>query len=85
METKSKCPFCGSDMEKCSETDVSCYKRTNKKCGYSFVRGSKMKSKEEILEEIESLKRSRETFVTQTVEWRMFNYAIIKLEWVLDE
>lgn len=42
-----------------------------------------MKTKEEILEEIESLKRSRETFVTQTMEWRMFNYAIAKLIWVV--
>ena len=30
------CIFCGSDMDKSIETDVVCYKCTNKKCIYSF-------------------------------------------------
>lgn len=44
-----------------------------------------MKTEKEILEEIESLKNSRGTFVTQTVEWKVFNYAIKKLGWVIEE
>ena len=43
-----------------------------------------MKNKQEILEEIESLKKSRDSFVTQTVEWKVFDIAIKKLEWVVE-
>lgn len=35
-ESIVKCVFCGSDMNKCSETDVVCYKCI--KCGYSFCK-----------------------------------------------
>ena len=44
-----------------------------------------MKTEKEIQDEIGSLNKSRGTFVTQTVEWKVFNYAIKKLEWVKEE
>lgn len=37
----------------------------------------------EIKEEIESLKKTRDSFVVETVEWKVFNYAIKKLKWVM--
>lgn len=43
-----------------------------------------MKTKQEIREETESLKKSRDSFVVETVEWKVFNYAIKKLEWVIE-
>ena len=44
-----------------------------------------IKRKKEILEEIESLKKSRDSFVVDTMEWNIFNYAIVKLEWVIEK
>lgn len=43
-----------------------------------------MKTEEEITDEIKSLKKSRDSFVVETTEWRMFSFAIIKLEWVIE-
>lgn len=42
-----------------------------------------MKTEKEIIEEIECLKGMRDIYVVQTSEWRKFNHAAIKLEWVL--
>ena len=43
-----------------------------------------MKYIKEIYEEIDSLKKSRDSFVTQTVEWKVFDFAIKELEWVIE-
>lgn len=43
-----------------------------------------MKTIKEILEEIESLKKSRDSFVVSTKEWEMFNFGIKELEWVIE-
>ena len=44
-----------------------------------------MKTEEEILEDIESLKKSRDVYVVGMVDWIKFNFAVKKLEWVLEE
>ena len=44
-----------------------------------------MKTRKEILEEIEILKKSRDSFVVSTMEWFMIDGDIKKLEWVLGE
>ena len=43
-----------------------------------------MKTKQEILEEIEILKKSRDGFVVDTMEWFLINVGIEKLEWVVE-
>lgn len=42
-----------------------------------------MKNKEEILEEIENLNKSRDSFVVETLEWKVYQFAISRLDWVL--
>lgn len=42
----------------------------------------KMKTEKEIREEIESLYKSRDSFVVNTKEWEMFNFGIQELMWV---
>ena len=43
-----------------------------------------MKSKKDILKEIETLKKSRDGFVVSTRDWNMLEYAIGELEWVVE-
>lgn len=44
-----------------------------------------MKTKEEIKEEIETLKKSRDSFVVGMLDWIKFNFAVKKLEWVMEK
>ena len=44
-----------------------------------------MKYKQEILEKIENLKKSRDVYVVGMVDWIKFNFAIRELEWVLEQ
>lgn len=43
-----------------------------------------MKTEKEILEEIETLKKSRVGFLVDTMEWFLIDVEIKKLEWVLE-
>ena len=40
---------------------------------------------EEIIKEIEILKKSRDGFIVDTTEWFLINVGIEKLEWVVEE
>lgn len=44
-----------------------------------------MKTEKEILEEMNTLVAFRARYVTQTVEWKVFDYAIKELKWVIEE
>ena len=42
-----------------------------------------MKTEEEIIEEIETLKKRRDVYVVETVMWKVYDFAIKELEWVI--
>ena len=43
-----------------------------------------MKTKQEILEEIENLEMNKKLFLVSTLEWHTINSAIGKLRWVIE-